>query len=85
MWECIKHYRKGRILKPNSLKIGYQRYNLAYGSIYVHRIVAFTFLGDRTNEGLEVDHRDRDKGNNHYSNLRWYTHQENCNNRSKRK
>ncbi|MCO4162983.1 HNH endonuclease [Citrobacter youngae] len=74
---------KGRILKPNILASGYQRYHLACGCEYVHRMVAFTFHGDRSGEGLEVDHIDRIKSNNHYSNLRWVTRKENCNNRSK--
>ncbi|EHU8158022.1 HNH endonuclease [Salmonella enterica] len=83
--EVYTTYGKGRILKANTLAIGYKRYKLACGSEYVHRMVAFTFHGDKSGEGLEVDHIDRDKSNNHYSNLRWVTRKENCNNRGNRK
>lgn len=75
---------KGRILKPNVMKSGYIRYRLSSGHVYIHRMVAFTFWGDKTEYGLEVDHIDRDKSNNHYTNLRWVTRKENCNNRGKR-
>ncbi|WP_197062485.1 HNH endonuclease signature motif containing protein [Cedecea neteri] len=75
---------KGRILKPSVMKSGYIRYNLENGHEYIHRIVSFTFWGDQTEDGLEVDHIDRNKSNNHYTNLRWVTRKENCNNRGRR-
>lgn len=37
----------------------------------VHRLVAIAFVEGRSEEFDVVDHRDRDKFNNHYSNLRW--------------
>ena len=43
---------------------------------YVHRIVAFTFHvypGD----GYEVHHKDRDRSNNHKTNVEWVTRAEN--------
>lgn len=43
----------------------------------LHRIVAVNFLGDRSNEGLEIDHIDGNKDNNAADNLEWVTHKEN--------
>lgn len=41
-------------------------------TLAVHKLVAICFLDNP--EGLpEVDHKDGDKRNNHYSNLRWVT------------
>lgn len=46
-------------------------------SYHAHVLSAIAFLGDRRNEGLEVDHVNGDTTNNHHSNLEWVTHQEN--------
>ena len=43
----------------------------------VHRIVGELFLPAPTEEGLEIDHIDRNKSNNHASNLRWVNSKEN--------
>ena len=48
--------------------------------VYVHRLVAECWLGDCP-IGYEIDHIDRNKSNNHHSNLRYVTHSENCQNR----
>ena len=45
----------------------------------VHRLVAITYLGDYSNEGLQVNHKDENKTNNHVSNLEWCTPLYNCN------
>jgi hypothetical protein len=42
----------------------------------VHRIVAFHFLPPAP-KGTEINHKDMDKSNNHYSNLEWITHESN--------
>lgn len=49
---------------------------------YIHRLVAEYFL-DGYMIGYCVDHIDRDKSNNHISNLRWTTHKENMRNKYK--
>lgn len=49
----------------------------------VHRLVAIEFCGGYK-EGFEVNHIDRDKTNNHFSNLEWVTHQDNINHSSGR-
>lgn len=45
-----------------------------------HRLVALQFIPNPENKP-EVDHIDRNRQNNHVSNLRWVTHQENQNNK----
>jgi len=48
----------------------------------VHRIVAEMFLPAPTEEGLEVDHIDRNKQNNNVYNLRWVSKSVNQHNRN---
>lgn len=49
---------------------------------YIHRLVALHFLQKPDDENkCIIDHIDRNKTNNHVSNLRWVTHRENSNNR----
>lgn len=43
--------------------------------MYVHRLVAQAFLCEQ--EGMEVNHKDGTRTNNHLSNLEWITHSEN--------
>ena len=47
--------------------------------IRVNRLVAQAFIPNPYNKP-EVDHIDRDRHNNNVENLRWVTHEENCNN-----
>ena len=43
----------------------------------VHRMMAETYLGK---SNLEVNHKDKDRTNNHIDNLEWVTRKENCKN-----
>ncbi len=48
----------------------------------IHRLVAEHYVPNPENKS-DVDHIDGNKSNNNVSNLRWVTHQENCNNYQK--
>ena len=48
--------------------------------VTIHSLVAECWLGSKP-EGYEIDHIDKDKTNNHYTNLRYVTHSENNLNR----
>ena len=43
----------------------------------VHRLVAATFLGQPPSQDLQVNHKDRDRGNNHMDNLEYVTPSQN--------
>lgn len=70
----------GYILKPALDHEGYPRYRLSrrrYWTVKAHRLVAIAFLGEPPFAGAHVAHYDGNKENNHLSNLRWATAQEN--------
>lgn len=74
------HNMPGRFLKPSHSRTGsritfYE--NSKHRTILVHRIIAEAFLPDFDKE-LQVDHIDGDRTNNHVSNLRMATNQENA-------
>ena len=68
-----------KILKPH-IHRGYLRLNLFIDGRFkqwkVHRLVALTFLGP-TPKGMEINHKDANKLNNHYKNLEFVTHVQN--------
>lgn len=78
----LRHSRKGKRLrkydnqwtfgKPNN-----KRYMLI-GSEFIHRIVAYTFIGDPPTMQHIVDHIDTNHQNNRPENLRWLTKLENA-------
>jgi hypothetical protein len=43
----------------------------------VHSLIALVFIGDYPTDDHQVNHKDLDKGNNHYKNLEYLTNQEN--------
>lgn len=63
---------------------GYYRVNISIKGKrchkFVHVLVAECWLGPKP-EGLEIDHIDRNRKNNHYKNLRYVTREENHKNR----
>lgn len=72
----------GSLVKGQTDRFGYNRVNIGMkpdGKRMFrsrHRIVADAFLGECP-EGMEVNHKDGNKLNNHYSNLEYITHREN--------
>jgi hypothetical protein len=74
----------GRILRPGTCHGGYLKVNLCQNgrqsTKYVHKLVATAFIGD--SNGLECNHKDINKLNNHASNLEYCSHSENNQNRS---
>jgi len=91
IWKDIKGYEglyqvsnlgrvksKRKILKAINgeyLKVGLSK-NGIQKTLYVHRLVAETFLGENK---LQVNHKDEDKHNNNIENLEFVTHKENMN------
>jgi len=75
--------RKGnRILKGATDTLGYRQISQYNKLKMLHRLVASRFLPAPTEETCEVDHIDRDKNNNHASNLRWVSKSANMMNRT---
>lgn len=70
----------GRILKPGNHTGGYLNVNLSKHnstrSYLVHRLVVFAFISV-IEKGMETNHKDFDKTNNHLSNLEIVTPSEN--------
>ena len=66
--------RKGQYLNPSKNKQGYHHVTLynedGQKNFLIHRLVAEVFLGNLTDEQHEVDHRNGDITNNHFTNLR---------------
>lgn len=73
-------YRSAKVMKPVSNGLGYLQVSLVKEGIryrkYVHVLVAEAFLGSKP-KGLEVNHKDRNKSNNHVDNLEYISHREN--------
>lgn len=93
VWKTIEEYENynisnfGRVINNKTDKImklnnkgGYLNVSLVNSQnkkcFKVHRLVALTFIENPENK-LEVNHKDKNKHNNHISNLEWNTRQEN--------
>lgn len=70
----------GRILKPKRKQNGYLEFCLCRNDkrhfFTAHRLVAEAFLGPRP-RGLETNHKNGDKANNHLDNLEYLSHSDN--------
>jgi len=70
---------KNRWLKPHQNIYGYIFYHINKGvdhsvCVFAHTLVALKYIGQPPVKGMEVDHKDNNKANNHWSNLQWVTH-----------
>ena len=86
-WGRVSNTKTGRILKPGLSTMGYRFVILSTDGKthihYIHKLVAHEWVGNPEKKRC-VDHRDGDRTNNHFENLRPATHAENNRNRSKR-
>jgi hypothetical protein len=73
-------FRRGRVLKPGRNPKGYLAINLCLGggrrTGFIHVLVARAFIGPRP-QGMEVNHKDGVKANNHACNLEYATPKQN--------
>ena len=72
----IRNIKTGRNLKLGMDSNGYHRVCFNKKCYRIHRFVALMFIPNPENKDF-VDHLDRDRTNNHVSNLRWATRREN--------
>ena len=79
----VTNLKTGRVLKTFLAGKGYECLRLGVGKkYYIHSLVAKAFLPQPTSENCVIDHIDRNKLNNHASNLRWVSYSENSTNRT---
>ena len=77
--KVIRDVERDYVYKQDCNSDGYLTVRVRHVRTTVHRLVAQAFLGERP-EGMVIDHIDRDKTNNHISNLRYCSLSENSKN-----
>lgn len=75
----VYSYKTNKYLTPHLDRYGYLYLTIKSKHYKVHRLVAEAFIPNPENKPC-IDHKDRNKLNNHYSNLRYVTPKENSNN-----
>lgn len=75
-----KKYHKGKFIPGQILKLpilqGYHKVTIFRKFYTPHRLVALLFVPNPENKP-DINHKDGNKLNNHFSNLEWVTHREN--------
>lgn len=71
----------GDITPSTNQRTGYSYVNIGGKTQYIHKLVCTAYHGPKPGKRYTVEHLDRDKNNNHYSNLAWKTQKENNQNR----
>ena len=66
-----KGYLRVMLTHPNGTRRGF----------YVHRLVGLAFIKKKDATKIQINHKDKNKQNNHVSNLEWVTNQENAKHR----
>lgn len=66
----VKNLKTDRILKPDSSNRGYDKVDLDGKKYYIHRLVATNFVPN-PNGWDKVAHKNGDKSDNFFNNLRW--------------
>lgn len=79
---AVYSFLKGRWLKAHKNNSGYlQVFLVGYdGSrrwYKIHRMVGELYIHNGRKKAVELHHKDHDKENNYYKNLKWVTHSEN--------
>lgn len=78
--KSLTKIKRGSNLSPSSRKKGYLQVQICRNntvrSMYIHRMVWQTFMGEIPN-GMEINHKDGNKHNNHIDNLECVTPQQN--------
>lgn len=69
---------KGRRILKQSDNNGYKTVTINAKTMYVHRLIAITFIPNPNNLPC-INHKDEDKSNNNVSNLEWCTYEYNSN------
>ena len=77
--KVIRDVERDYVYKQDCNSDGYLTVRVRHVRTTVHRLVALAFLGERP-EGMVIAHIDRDKTNNHISNLRYCSLSENSKN-----
>lgn len=66
----------GHVLKPKTTRFGYKLVCLKGKHLFVHRLVAITFIKNKYNKPF-INHIDSNRTNNNVDNLEWVTAKEN--------
>ena len=80
VWSC----KRNRFLKGSINSARYLQVGLNNKKIKIHRLVGEAFIPNPENKP-QIDHIDRNRTNNHVSNLRWVTRLENSQNKGEYK